>query len=831
MADFYYNRDSPQTAHSQWRNYLQNQSYAADITSGISNQTNEYKKSIAWQTREFSSILSQCSKEQVHAIQDSARIVSKTIEAGFEQSIKQMEMGFDRVTDELYMGFSVVSNHLSSINSAISELTSLIDWRMSMMIEQQRINNILSENIALLLRIPDFQKKRIYYIEQGLKHLKNATKDQDLYNNALNNFLKAEEEDTDNTDYFVLHRIGMIYQYVPDLLDETKAEKYFRKAAKYAFAESHPDSARLFNILTGDINNRLKEQSTPEAAIQKMAAESFFHAGISCYSQGKFDEAAELTGKAFQLAPEMLEAGFTYAKCLAASNKVANAIPILKQVISIDKDYSKKITTDLDLVSKVEVRNLLAILRSNVNQQANEQLERGKALKSENSEVKEILQKIEELIRCNTYLEGLQALDELSKKRNWKINYLNVNDINTASSIITNEVIISVCFSPDREILATGQLKNSTINLYETHSGRSLNTLTHGDSVDTVGSICFSPDGTLLASSGGSTTITIWDVKNCRILRTLIGGTHGHISVCFSPDGKLLASGGIGATKLWDVNTGKEILNFADRVGFCRSVSFSSDGLLLAAAIDEEIKILEVNTKKVLHTIDVGKSVESVSFSAYGMLLASCSTNSNTIEIFDVNRSEKIKTLYHYKGMGKSVCFCPLDNLLASAGSGGINLWDIYKSENLITLEDKSVAAICFSSDGRLLASGGYDKAVKIWNLYTKLLNIYDYITFEQEQMRLQKEDEKEIARKLKEKQDEEAQKIKEIEEAEHINKLRTHLEAKNLLKLGREEETKQDKKWMFKDYSSALTMYERAIELGLQEAVNYRLSLKKKMK
>ena len=395
MANFYLNRYSGESHESQWINYLQNSSYTSDITSNIANQTNEYAK---------------CSLKQIDAIKDSSRLLSETL-----------DFGFDEISDDL----ADIASEISGLTSMLEKKMSIIDWRMSMMVEEQKITNILSENVGQLLRIPDFQKERQYYIEQGLRFLKNSQFDKDLYNDALDNFLKAEEKE--KTDYFVLHRIGMIYQYVPKLLNIAKAEEYFRKAAKYAFVESHPYSVKLFNILSGNLNARFSEQSNPQAIINEIASESFFQAGISCYIIGKFDEAAELTGQAFHLDPKMLEAGFTQAKALSLSGKVSNAVPILENIISKDRNYSVKTSLDIDLAPIAEVKNLLYLLRNDVNKKAKERLEKYKNHKSIDNKVIELLKKIEKLIECNTYLEGLAALDELSKKRFWNATCKDLN--------------------------------------------------------------------------------------------------------------------------------------------------------------------------------------------------------------------------------------------------------------------------------------------------------------------------------------------------------------------------------------------------------------------
>src|SRR5208282_3782072 len=118
-------------------------------------------------------------------------------------------------------------------------------------------------------------------------------KDEDLYQDALTELLGAEK--LMPYDYFVLHRIGMIYLLVPALGNLEKAAEYFTRAGKYAAVESDPKAARLGNVLNKQVNKRFNEQAeTPAEEIGSLAAESYLQAGTSLYALGRFEEAAKM---------------------------------------------------------------------------------------------------------------------------------------------------------------------------------------------------------------------------------------------------------------------------------------------------------------------------------------------------------------------------------------------------------------------------------------------------------------------------------------------------------------------------------------------------------
>src|SRR5262249_41449819 len=64
--------------------------------------------------------------------------------------------------------------------------------------------------------------------------------------------------------------------------------------------------------------------------------------------------------------------------------------------------------------------------------------------------------------------------------------------------------------------------------------------------------------------------------------------------------------------------------------------------------------------------------------------------------------------------------FSPDDQLLASTGYDRlIKLWDVSSGQEVRTLKDHSdaVYGLAFSPDGKLLASCGADRAVKVWDV------------------------------------------------------------------------------------------------------------------
>ena len=119
----------------------------------------------------------------------------------------------------------------------------------------------------------------------------------------------------------------------------------------------------------------------------------------------------------------------------------------------------------------------------------------------------------------------------------------------------------SVKYSPDGTILALGtggdyetaaSFLGGRIYLWQAPSWRNIATL-EGHWAGAL-SVAFSPDGMILASGALDNTVRLWDVATGINIATFEAHTEEVRSVAFSPDGTILASGAGDGILLWDVS-------------------------------------------------------------------------------------------------------------------------------------------------------------------------------------------------------------------------------------------------------------------------------------
>ncbi|NER25816.1 MAG: NACHT domain-containing protein, partial [Symploca sp. SIO1C2] len=281
----------------------------------------------------------------------------------------------------------------------------------------------------------------------------------------------------------------------------------------------------------------------------------------------------------------------------------------------------------------------------------------------------------------------------------------------------------SVCFSPDGQTLASCS-DDCSVRLWNVNTGECFKILSaHTDRVE---SICFRPDGQTLASCSGDCSVKLWNVNTGECLKTFLAHTNRVKSICFSLDGQTLASCSDDCSvKLWNVNTGECLKTFLAHVDLVESICFSPDGQTLASASkDCNVKLWNVSTGKCLKTL-LGhtRRVWSVTFSPDGQTLIS-SSGDYTIRVWNIKTGRCLKILSGHTNFVRSVSFnfSPNSQILASGSDDHtVKLWDVTSGECLKTLQGYSneIYSVAFSSQGMVLASGHEDNTVRVWDCNT----------------------------------------------------------------------------------------------------------------
>jgi WD40 repeat protein len=266
----------------------------------------------------------------------------------------------------------------------------------------------------------------------------------------------------------------------------------------------------------------------------------------------------------------------------------------------------------------------------------------------------------------------------------------------------SRSLLVDLVSSRKGDVLAAGR-KDGSVELISVADQRVLQSWKAHASL--AYALAFSPDGKYLATGGADQLIRLWEVAAAsgsssapEPLRTLRGHEDQVWGLAFSPDGKsLVSTSKDGQLALWRVDPEEPIGASAES-----AIHFEPlrPGALYGLLSLEEVR------------------------SFNGRLVARFKTDLTqaVVQLHEAKSDRLLFRLSAHRINVASIEFSPSDRLLATGGHDNIiRLWETATGKERLVLRGHltAVSALVFTSDERTLASGSTDGTVKLWSVTT----------------------------------------------------------------------------------------------------------------
>jgi RNA polymerase sigma factor (sigma-70 family) len=270
-------------------------------------------------------------------------------------------------------------------------------------------------------------------------------------------------------------------------------------------------------------------------------------------------------------------------------------------------------------------------------------------------------------------------------------------------------LLMGLQFSPDGSQLASATWTDGQVRIWEAASGKELRRIPSDKAANAVHCLAWSGDGKVLATWNlNDRLIRLWDAETGKPLRTLSAGVDQIEALVFSPDSTVLAA--LGGERespdrtlilRWAVDSGGPLPQLEASMGSVNvayyahpRLAFAPDGRTLAVGgrgAEASIYLWEMVSGRLRGMLKFGEDITSLSFSPDGKLLAAANnTNARHLTIQKPGKSQPSR----------------------------VHLWDLAAEKELPPLEGHqgSIASLAFSPDGKLLATGGNDTTILLWD-------------------------------------------------------------------------------------------------------------------
>jgi WD40 repeat protein len=239
--------------------------------------------------------------------------------------------------------------------------------------------------------------------------------------------------------------------------------------------------------------------------------------------------------------------------------------------------------------------------------------------------------------------------------------------------------------------------------------------------------VAVAPDGSLVAAGYMKRGVIVWDPKTGKEIRRIEGNENTPFYLTWSPDGRRLTWVAGKTIRVWDALNWKEERTIRPLLvkDDIRPAAISADVKWAATVRDDKVDLWSLDSGQRVKTIEAhGSAVRSVGFSDDTALLATTAQD-GMLRVIDLQRGAAMRAIAAAMGEdpGWRLRFIDKGRRIVSGGHDGVlRVWDVGKGAASVEVRvsgrsDLWTMAMALSPDGKMLATCGTEKAIRMWDL------------------------------------------------------------------------------------------------------------------
>lgn len=283
-----------------------------------------------------------------------------------------------------------------------------------------------------------------------------------------------------------------------------------------------------------------------------------------------------------------------------------------------------------------------------------------------------------------------------------------------------------VAYSQTGDRIASGASDLLSLRIWDAQNGVELLSIQAGLDLKHV---VFSPDGQRIVTAAErslESRLCLWDSRTGTLLLRIGEDLPVITALAYAPgNDRILAGAEDGTLRIWNAATGQELACWNGHVQRVLGVTFTSDGrYVISGSIDGFVRTWDADYGTAVSEFRVCDSLQCMSFASNGRRIATEAWPGGVLRIWDTESGTELACLTSDEARAAMnyIAWTPDGLRIARDFIGvdcGVVELDVLTGNVVRVLVDGSgqkLGGLAYSPDGRRLACGSWDDAVRVWD-------------------------------------------------------------------------------------------------------------------